>query len=308
MKIIFFGSGSFGIPCLRALLDSQHKIIAVLTQPDKPAGRGHKMRMPSTKLLAHEYSIPVYQPPNVGAPDNVKLIQQFQPDCIGVVAYGQIIPPTILAIPDKGIINVHGSILPAYRGAAPIQWALARGESQTGVTTMLMDEGLDTGPILMKQHAPIHADDNASSLSDRLAPIGAALLLETLELWEANELTPILQDESLKSLAPIIKRQDALVDWEWNAHEIARYIRAFNPWPVAHVKHQATRLKLWRASVAEPLHHPPGTILSIDAEGLRIACGHGTCLLLKEIQADGRQRMSATTWARGSRLRIFDRL
>ncbi len=302
------GSGQFGVPALSALVDSRHEVIAIATQPDKPAGRGHKMRMPPTKPVALERNVPVHQPRKIRAPESVELMRELEPDCIAVVAYGQIIPPSILAIPDKGIINVHGSLLPAYRGAAPIQWAVARGESETGVTTMLMDEGLDTGPVLMKRRVPIHPDDTASSLSDRLAPIGAELLLETLDRWEANEVTPEPQDESLKSLAPLIKPEDALVHWESDAREIACRIRGFNPWPVAHVEHQGTRLKLWLASVAGPAEGTPGTILGIDADGLGVACGGGTCLLLKEVQAEGRQRMSASTWARGRRLRVSDRL
>jgi methionyl-tRNA formyltransferase len=302
MKLIFMGSGRFAVPSLRALLDSKHEITLLVTQPDKPAGRGHTLRTPPTKPLALEQGIPVHQPVKIRAPESVELIREISPDCIVVVAYGQIIPKSILDIPPKGIINVHGSILPAYRGAAPIQWSIARGETETGVTTMLMDEGLDTGPILLTKKIPIDLEDTGESLETKLAPMGAELLVVTLAAWEAGRITPQPQDDSRATKAPLIKKEHGRVDWSLDAKEIACRVRAFIPWPVAHAEIEGKKVKIFETAIAAQSSGSPGETLSIDNNGVTIACGSGTSIRLIEVQAEGKKRMAADAFARGQRI------
>ncbi len=307
MKLLFMGSGRFAVPSLRALLDSAHEVLALITQPDKPAGRGHELRSPPTKDLALERSVPVHQPKKVREPESVALIQGLTPDCIVVAAYGQIIPRSILDIPSKGIINVHGSLLPAYRGAAPIQWAIVRGEIETGITAMLMDEGLDTGAILLQEKLPIEPDDTSATLEDKLALLGADLLLETLDGWKAESIKPIPQDDTQASLAPRIKQADALVDWNQTAVEIERAIRGFIPWPVAHTTLRGKRVKLWSAAVTPSGEAATGETISVGPKGILVGCGGGTRLRLLELQAEGKQRMAAAPFARGQHLSPGDR-
>ncbi len=304
MRILFMGSGGFALPSLEALLDSSHQVRALVTQPDKPAGRGHPLRMPKTKALALERGIPVHQPPKVRAEPAVELVRRIDPELIVVVAYGQIIPQSILEIPPRGIVNVHGSLLPRYRGAAPIQWAIARGETETGVTTMLMDAGLDTGPILLQRRTAISQDDTGRTLEAKLAALGAPLLLDTLSRWDRGELVPLPQDDSQATLAPRIKKEDALVDWSRPASEIQCRVRAFDPWPVAFVELHGGPLRIWRATLApgERESAQPGIILGIDGDRVIVSCGGGTALALVEVQPAGKGRMMASAFARGKRL------
>ena len=302
MKILFMGSGRFALPSLEALLASGHSLIALICQPDKPAGRGHSLTPPPTKRLAAERGIPVHQPAKVRSPEAVELVRRVAPELVVVVAYGQIIPRSILEIPPKGIINVHGSLLPAYRGAAPVQWAIVRGESETGVTTMLMDEGMDTGPILLQRKEPIGPEDTGETLEERLARLGAGLLIETLDAWERGVLTPIPQDPSKSSLAPRIKKEDGLVDWNLAASEIERRVRGFIPWPVAHSEIQAQAVKIWKAEVGSERPGRPGETLAVDREGVWVACGDGTTLHLLEVQPEGKRRITGSDFARGYRL------
>jgi methionyl-tRNA formyltransferase len=315
MKLVFMGSGTFSLPSLESLLQSRHEIVALITQPDKPAGRGHRLRMPPTKSYALEHDLPVHQPAKMRAPDAVALVEELDPECIVVVAYGQIIPKSVLAIPPRGIINVHGSILPAYRGAAPIQWAIARGERETGVTTMLMDEGLDTGPILLTQSMPIEKDDTSRSLTPRLAEAGATLLLRTLDVWESGDIEPTPQDDDEATLAPRIRKEDGRIDWSMTSAEIDCRIRAFDPWPAAWIELGETPLKLWRArplptgeAERDADSRPPGTLLGFDGPAVVVSCGSGTRLRLEEVQAAGKQRLPAADFFRGRRLEVGDRL
>ena len=302
MKLIFMGSGTFAVPCFKALLDSQHDVLALVTQPDKPAGRGHALRMPPTKRLAIEQAIPIHQPPKVRAQECVELIREIAPDCIVVVAYGQIIPKSILDVPPHGIINVHGSLLPAYRGAAPIQWSIARGEKETGVTTMLMDEGMDTGPSLLTRKISIGPEDTGGSLGEKMAPLGAELLIETLDAWEHGKITPQPQDDSRATKAPIIKKEHARIDWNLRAEEIECRIRAFTPWPVAYAELDGATVRIHRAKVGTSSNRPPGATLVVDKDGIAIACGFGTSLRLVEVQAQGKKKMAADAFARGQRI------
>jgi methionyl-tRNA formyltransferase len=307
MRILFMGSGGFALPSLEALLESGHPVLALVTQPDKPAGRGHELRMPKTKSLALERGIAVHQPSRVRAEAAVELVREIAPEVIVVVAYGQVIPPSILQIPPRGIVNVHGSLLPRYRGAAPIQWALARGERATGVTTMLMDAGLDTGPILLQREIAIEDDDTGGTLEAKLAPLGAELLLETLSRWERGDLVPIPQNDAEASLAPRIKKEDALVDWSRPATEIHCMVRAFNPWPVAFAELDSGALRIWKTNLGQAgAEAKPGRVLAIEPDGLTVACGGRTALILKEVQMAGKGMMSAAAFARGQRLVLGD--
>jgi methionyl-tRNA formyltransferase len=307
MQLIFMGSGHFSVPSLRLLLDSHHQVAALITQPDKPAGRGHSMRLPPTKPIALDHSIWVHQPAKIRTEASVELIRGIAPDCIVVVAYGQIIPKAILNIPPKGIINVHGSLLPAYRGAAPIQWSIARGEEETGVCTMLMDEGLDTGPVLLERRLPIEAEDTGATLEAKLAPLGAELLLETLDAWAAGNVSPRAQDDARASLAPRIKKEDARIDWSQSAKEIERRVRAFIPWPVAFTELDGKEIKVYRSSLEPPGEASPGETVSIDREGVVVGCGGGTRLRLLQVQAQGKKQMAATDFSRGQRLAVGTR-
>lgn len=312
MRLLFMGSGGFALPSLKALLDSTHQVLALITQPDKPAGRGHELRMPKTKSLALERGIAVHQPLKVRAEAAVELVRGIAPDLVVVVAYGQIIPASILEIPPRGTVNVHGSLLPRYRGAAPIQWAIARGETETGVTTMLMDAGLDTGPILLQRPIAIAEEDTGGTLEARLAPLGAGLLLETLSRWERGDLVPIPQDDAKATLAPRIKKEEALVDWSRPAAEIHNRVRAFVPWPVAFVSVDSGQaaLRIWKSKVAATVSAAanPGSLLGIEGEGLTVACGGRSALTLLEVQPAGRARMTAAAFARGKRLAPGDLL
>lgn len=309
MRLIFMGSGSFAVPSLEMLLASAtHDVVALFTQRDKPAGRGHRLRLPPTKPVALEHGLDVYQPAKVREPEAVDRVRELEPECIVVVAYGQIIPKSILEIPPKGIINVHASLLPRYRGAAPIQWAIAHGESETGVTTMLMDEGLDTGPILLQAKAPIDEEETSATLEPRLARIGAELLEHTLDGWASNALQPTPQNDGEATVAPLIKKEDALIAWSSPALEISRRVRAFDPWPVAYTLLAGSPLKIWKASPREAeAARAPGTIVGISPKGLDVACGQGT-LVIETVQPAGKKRMDAVGFARGRRLQPGDTL
>lgn len=310
MKLVFMGSGAFALPSLTALLDSSsHVVTALVTQPDKPAGRGHTLRPPATKVLALERGVPVHQPPKVRGAESVALLEKIAPECIVVVAYGQIIPKTIIEIPPKGIINVHGSLLPHYRGAAPIQWAIARGETETGVTTMLMDEGLDTGPMLYRETMPIGPDATYGTLEPELALVGARLLVRTLDDWAAGTIEPEPQDDTKATLAPRIKKEDARIDWSCRNDEIACRVRAFDPWPVSFTELVGQTLKVWKArAVSRTTDAVPGSIVALNEEGLEVACGDGTRLQLLEVQLAGRARTPAADFARGQRLSFGSQL
>ncbi|TDI40069.1 MAG: methionyl-tRNA formyltransferase [Acidobacteria bacterium] len=304
MKLVFMGSGAFAVPSLERLLaSSTYRVTALFTQPDKPAGRGHRQRPPKTKEVALAHGIDVHQPAKVRSTESIALIEELAPDCIVVIAYGQIIPKAILDIPKHGIINVHGSLLPRYRGAAPIQWAIAEGETETGVTTMLIDEGLDTGAILLVDSLAIGPKDTTASLSPKLSLMGAALIERTLDAWAEGGLTPIPQDEAQATKAPRIKKEDARIDWRQTATQIACRIRAFDPWPVAFTELRDAVLRIWKAAPSTATSSaPPGDIVSIHTNGIDVACGEGTVILVQEVQLSGKSRMAAADFARGKRL------
>ena len=313
MRIVFMGTPEFAVPSLERLVLDGHEIAAVFTQPDKPAGRGKEIHEPPVKAFALGRGITVHQPAKIKSNEDVRQVfERISPDACVVAAYGKILPEWMLAIPRFGCINVHASLLPKHRGAAPINWAIAKGESETGITIMQMDAGMDTGPILAQRATPIGEDETAPELSARLARLGAELLSETLSRIERDEIKPALQDDSEATYAPMLKREDGLIDWRMTAGEIANRVRAFQPWPGTYTDFRGGRLIFWRAhEVFEPV--PPdaveaGKILRIDESGMTISCAGPTVLRIEELQVEGKRRMSARDFANGARLRPGDSL
>ena len=301
MRVIFIGTGDIGLPALRALLRSGHDIVAVVTQPDKPAGRDQHIEPPPIKkeLAAGGHDVTILQPARIKSPDAIEQIRALQPDVIVVAAYGQILPRAVLEIPRIACLNIHASLLPRWRGAAPIQAAIAAGDPESGVTIMYVDEGLDTGDILLQRRVPLAPNDTGGSLHDRLAGIAPGALLESLPLLEAGTAPRSPQDAALATYAPKLKREDGLVDWNQPVEVIERKIRAFNPWPGAFTLLDGRKLKIFTAAIVD-LTGKPGEILRQDKE-LVFAAGKGA-LSLTEVQLEGKRRMTATDFLRGHHL------
>jgi methionyl-tRNA formyltransferase len=318
MRLIFMGTPEFAVPSLARLLADGHTVMAVFTQPDKPAGRGKHLHTPPIKTLALEHGITVHQPAKIKTNEEVRAIfETLQPDACIVAAYGKILPQWLLQIPRLGCINVHASLLPRYRGAAPINWAIANAERQTGVTIMQMDAGMDTGPMLARGALLIGDSETAPELSTRLAELGATLLSETLPKVERGEITAAPQNNEEATYAPMLKREDGRLDWQWTATEISNRVHAFQPWPGVYTILGGARLHLWRArleamdsSTAGPHQttSAPGTILAIDKAGLVVSCARGTALRIEECQLEGKRRVAAREFANGMRLKIGDRI
>lgn len=309
LKVVFAGTSEFAVPSLEALMASDHHVLVVITQPDKPSGRGGRLQMTPVKQVALERNLPVLQPEKVSDPEFIAYLKCLGPvEAMVVVAYGQKIPSEILFWPKFGVINVHGSLLPKYRGAAPVQHALIAGENRTGVTTMLIDEGWDTGPILMQREVEILPEENAGELSQRLAKIGADLLIETLEGLERGTITPIPQDHSIATYAPSLKSDTGLIDWSTSAETIVNLIRGCTPKPGAFTSRNDSLLKVWRARVENLDLQPesPGEVVAVDREGVVVASGRGLVRLL-EVQPASRRRMPAADYALGARLKPGDR-
>jgi methionyl-tRNA formyltransferase len=296
------GTPEFACPTLQTLLDREEQVIAVFTQPDRPKGRGQKLQAPPVKELALAHGIPVFQPIKVRAPEVIEQIRELRPDLIVVVAFGQILPKALLEIPPHGCVNVHASLLPRYRGAAPLNWCIVNGETETGVTTMLMDVGLDTGPMLLKKATPIDPDEDILSLHDRMSQLGADLLGETLDGLKAGNITPQPQDDSDTCYAPLLKKEHGLIDWHQPAREIHNLVRGLASWPGTVTLLDGQPLKLFRTAIGSG-SGIPGTILSIGKEGIEVACGSGS-LLIKELQAAGSKRMEAASFLAGHPLTI----
>jgi methionyl-tRNA formyltransferase len=300
LRIIFMGTPDFACPTLQRLIDRGEEIIAVVTQPDRPKGRGQKLVPPPVKVLAEKHGIPVLQPHRVRAPEAIAQIRELSPDLIVVVAFGQILPQGLLDIPRHGCINIHASLLPRYRGAAPINWCLVNGEAETGITTMQMDAGLDTGDMLVKRSIPISPDEDAQSLHDRLSLLGAETIDETIDRLLAGTLTREKQDDSLSCYAPMLKKEDGLVDWALDAGRIKNLVRGLTPWPGAYTFLDGKTLKLFSVSVSsEP--GEPGMVLKTGKDGILVSCGSGS-LLVGELQLEGRTRLSAGDFLSGCRL------
>lgn len=302
MRVVFLGSGSFAIPSFEALLEAGHEISALVTQPDKQKGRGRALAPPPLKPVAEARGIQVLQPRRVREPEAQAALRALAPDIQVVVAYGQILPRDVIDIPRLGTLNVHASLLPRYRGAAPIQWAIVRGETETGVSIMRIDEGLDTGPLLLQRALAIGPAETAGELQPRLARLGAAALVEALRGLAAGSLPSQAQDHDRASLAPILRKEDGRLDWSRPAAALACQVRGLNPWPGAFALWNGTRLAVWRSEprVSEA-PADPGHVLGRDADALIVACGERSALGLIEVQPEGRKRMSGAAFSLGAR-------
>ncbi len=305
MRIVFMGTPDFAVPSLQALIDAGHDVCAVYTQPDKPQGRKQILTAPPVKTLALEHDIPVFQPNTLKNEDEQARLRELAPEVIIVVAYGKLLPKAVLDIPPHGCINVHGSLLPRWRGAAPIQWAVIAGDEMAGVTTMQMAEGLDTGDMLLTYETKVGEKETAGELFDRLAQSGAELLTQTLV--KLDEITPRPQDDAQSCYAHMLDKQMAVIDWSKSAHEIDCLIRGLNPWPIALTTLSGERLKVFAAEKAAG-NGEPGTVLEADPKkGLTVACGEGA-LRLTEIQLVGGKRMKATDFLRGHAIEVGTKL
>lgn len=300
LRVIFMGTPQFACPTLQRLIDRGDEIPAVVTQPDRPKGRGQKSVPPPVKELAERHGLPVLQPIKVRAPEFIESVREMNPDVVVVVAFGQILPKALLEIPRYGCINVHASLLPRYRGAAPLNWCVINGEIETGVTTMLMDVGLDTGDMLLKKATPIDPDEDTSSLHDRLSLIGADLLNETLDLLVQGKLVPEKQDEALSCYAPMLKKEDGLIDWTRDARTIRNLVRGMSPWPGAFTYLDGKLVKVYRTRIGEG-EGAPGTVIAAGRDGIEVACGGGS-LLLDELQLEGKKRLPVRDFLAGCRI------
>ncbi|QWT42303.1 methionyl-tRNA formyltransferase [Dickeya dadantii] len=293
LRIIFAGTPDFAAQHLAGLLSSEHEVVGVFTQPDRPAGRGNKLTPSPVKVLAEQHAIPVFQPKSLRPVENQQLVAELGADVMVVVAYGLILPQAVLDMPRLGCINVHGSLLPRWRGAAPIQRALWAGDTQTGITIMQMDAGLDTGAMLHKIDCPILPDDTSATLYDKLAKLGPQGLMETLAQLSASQATAEAQDDSLATYAEKLSKEEARLNWQLSAKQLERCIRAFNPWPVSYFLIEEQPVKVWKAEVLNTLHQQqPGTILAADKDGIRIATADGV-LNIQILQPSGKKSMSA---------------
>ncbi len=304
LRILFMGTPDFAAVTLRALLSGPDRVVGVVTQPDRPKGRGKKLAPPPAKVLALEAGLPVLQPLKIKTADFREELAGFAPDVVVVAAYGRILPPSLLELAPYGCLNVHGSLLPSHRGAAPIQWSIIKGDRQTGVTIMQMDEGMDTGAILLTQSLPIADDDTAGSLFPKVAELGGSAILRALELLKRGRLNPQPQDDSQATLAPMLKKEDGLIDWNLSAGKLHCHIRGLDPWPSAYCFVDGKRLRLFAPKV---LHQDsdarPGTLLQADRRGLLVATGRN-CLLITEIQPEGKKRMDVEAFLCGHPLEV----
>ena len=309
MRIVFMGTPESAVPSLQRLLLDGHDIPAVWTQPDKPAGRGDKLRSPPIKTFALEHGLQVEQPPKIRIPETKELFVSYEADVAVVVAYGRILPVEYLAAPRRGCVNVHFSLLPLYRGAAPTNWAIVNGEEKTGVTTMFIEEELDAGPILLQRATVIGETETAPELMQRLAVTGADLLSETLA--QIDEITPRPQHKHQATFAPLLTKADGAINWLNPSSTIERCVRGFQPWPGAYTKYADRRLIVWKSSVATTAvvceQAQPGEVIAAHGETLVVQCGDQTALRLEEVQPEAKRRMSVRDFLNGTHLRIGDR-
>lgn len=304
MKIVFMGTPDFAVPCLERIISDGHEILGVFTQPDKPKGRGYKLIPPPVKEVALKHQLPIYQPVKLRDSDAYEVLKKLNPDLIVVVAYGQILPKNILDLPKYGCINVHGSLLPRYRGAAPIQWSVINGDEFAGVTTMYMAEGLDTGDMLLKTQTPIGENETTGELYERLAVIGADCLSDTIKLLQKDGLTPVKQDDSQSSYACMLNKQMGKLSFSKPAKQVHNLIRGLSPWPGAYTSIDGKILKIHRARVADAVNFAnaePGTLL--DKKRFIVACSDGAIEFL-EVQLEGKSRMDAKAFLNGKKLNV----
>jgi methionyl-tRNA formyltransferase len=301
-RIIFMGTPDFSVPALQELIDGPDQVVAVVTQPDRPKGRGKKLTQPPVKVLAESAGIPVLQPTKIKTTEFADELRSFSPDLIIVAAYGRILPSSILDLPPFGCINIHGSLLPRHRGAAPIQWAILAGDKEAGITIMQMDVGMDTGAMLLPASVPVELNDTAGSLFTKLANLGGTALLNALDLLRDNKLPPIEQDHTLATEAPPLKKENGAIDWDKSAWEIHCLIRGMDPWPTAYSFLNGKRFRFFSPELNDtPCNQEPGSIIQADRNGLLLATGAGA-LLVHEIQPEGKKRMSVEAYLCGQPL------
>ena len=299
MKIVFMGTPDFAVGALEALVEAGHEVVAVVTQPDKPKGRGKEMQQTPVKACAVKHNIEVFQPIKIKTPEAVEVLKGYEADLFVVAAFGQILSKEILDMPKYGCVNIHASLLPKYRGAAPIQWAILDGEKETGVTIMQMNEGLDTGDMLTKVVVPIEDTDTGESLFDKLAEAGAKLLIETIPQIEAGTLEPEPQDDSLSTYAKMIKKEMGLIDWKREALVLERLVRGMNSWPSAYPHFQGKTLKVWEAEVETcEAQAVPGSVVEVTKNSIKVQTGKDL-LVLKQIQLEGKKRMDVAAFLLG---------
>lgn len=301
MRLVFLGTPLFAVPTLERIVEAGHQVAAVLTQPDRPRGRGQQLAPPPVKEAALRLGLPVYQPERVRRPESVEFLRGLGAEAMVVVGYGQIIPQNVIDLAPRGILNVHASLLPKYRGAGPIQWAIVNGETRTGVTTMRIDAGLDTGDILLKRETEIGPEENAIELGERLALMGAGLLVETLDGLAAGAIVAEKQDSAQATYAPLLKKEDGLIDWSRPAHATHNQVRGLQPWPGAYTAFRGQKLHIWKTRLAAggSRRDVPGFVVNLKP--LVVSCGDGA-LELVEVQPEGRKRMSGADFANGQRL------
>ena len=307
MRVVFMGSPEFAVPCLRALVTGGHEVALVVSQPDKPAGRGGQLSAPAVKVAALELGLPIAQPKSARTGELEAALRESGATLAVVVAYGKILPRAVLDALPKGCINVHASILPKYRGAAPVQWAVIDGEPETGVAIMQLDEGMDTGPVLLEKRVPIDPDETSGELLARLAPVGATALLEVIAMIEGDGVTAIAQDHAKATHAAMLTKADGAIDFTQPAAKVAARIRGVDPWPGAQATLRGQTAKLFRARASDARGDAaPGTVVAVDATGLHVVCGDGNIAVIREIQAPGRKRLAASQFAGGRGVAVGD--
>jgi len=305
MRVVFLGTPMFAVPAFRMLLEHSYEICGVFTQPDRPAGRGERLQPGPIKVLAQERGIPVFQPVRIRNEENRPILENLRPDFVVVAAYGQILPGWLLKAARIAPVNIHGSLLPRYRGAAPVAWAIINGETKTGVTTMIIHEELDSGPILLQQEVPIPIDQTAGELASELSVIGAKLLIKTLEDLQKGTVDPIIQDTTQICWAPRITKEMGRISWQKRALDIHNQIRGMNPWPIANAEFRGAHLRIWRsapASASDDFKSVPGTFLGLAKNGIYVQCGEGTALEILEVQMPAKEKVTGREFANGARL------
>ena len=303
MRVIFMGSPDFAVPTLEALRGSHHEVVAVVTQPDRPFGRHLQLHSPPVKAAAHSMGIPVLQPATTRNPEFVAEIETLRPDILVVVAYGEILRPALLQVPPRGAVNLHASLLPKYRGAAPVAWAILHGEKQTGCSTMQINEVMDAGDVYLQETCAIDATDTAETMTRRLGLLGAPLMKQTIDRLERGDIQAHPQDPGAVSFAPKLKKEDGLVDWSRPSEWISRQTRAFAPWPGTFSFLGGTLIKLWLAHPSEEkTGESPGTVVRVARQAIHVACGDGTVLQIVELQPQNRPRLTAADFIHGAHL------
>lgn len=298
MKIVFMGTPDFAVDCLEALVNSEHEVVAVFSQPDKPQGRKQILTAPEVKVCAQKYNIPVYQPATLKDGESAQLLRELAPELIVVVAYGKLIPQEILDIPKYGCVNVHASLLPKLRGAAPIQWSVINGEKETGVTTMQLDAGLDTGDILLVKKTEIEKNETSGELFDRLKVLGAEVLMETIDAMLKGELNPVKQDDSKSTYASMLNKSISHVDWSKSASDVHNHIRGLEPWPVASTVINGKPVKLFGSRLGGACEAKAGEVISNEKQ-FEVCCGDNNTVIITQLQAQGKNKLFAADFLRG---------